>query len=96
MGGPLYTQTWGFYKRNGADVHINSIQDAKDVARIGTYRNDAKMQYLESLGFDNLVPTNRNTNNILHLVSGNIDLWVSSDFNMADLIRQAGVDPRVP
>jgi polar amino acid transport system substrate-binding protein len=91
--GPLYTQTWGFYRRKGADLRIDSIQAAKSVAGIGTYREDAKMQYLESLGFANLVPTNRNINNIVHLVRGNLDLWVSSDFNMAHLARQAGVDP---
>jgi len=93
--GPLYTQTWGFYKHKKNQLKIESMQAAKAVARIGTYRQDAKMQYLDSLGFKNLVPTNRNINNILHLVRGNIDLWVSSDFNMLHLVRQAGVDPGV-
>jgi polar amino acid transport system substrate-binding protein len=91
--GPLYTQTWGLYKHKGSAIHIKSLEDAKKVARIGTYRQDAKMQYLSGLGFKNLVPTNRNINNILHLVRDDIDLWVSSDFNMVHLAQQAGVDP---
>lgn len=45
------------------------------------------------MGFVNLVPTNDNTNNIRHLIRGNIDLWVTSDFNVNHQARQAGVDP---
>jgi len=92
--GPLYTQTWGFYKHKGSPLNINSMQAARNVARIGTYRKDAKRQYLAGLGFTNLVSTNRNINNILHLVQDDIDLWVSSDFNMVHLAQQANVDPQ--
>jgi polar amino acid transport system substrate-binding protein len=91
--GPLYRQRWGFYRRNGADIHIADIDAAKQVDRIGTYHQDAKMQYLESMGFENLVPTNTNTANVRHLVRGNVDLWVSSDFNMPHLAKTAGVSP---
>jgi ABC-type amino acid transport substrate-binding protein len=63
------------------------------VARIGTYHQDGKMLYLQTLGFTNLVPTNKNITNIMHLERGNIDLWVSSDFNMPAIARQAGVSP---
>ena len=91
--GPLYRQRWGFYRWKGANVYIPDMQAARKVARIGTYHQDAKMQYLEALGFDNLVPTNRNITNITHLRRGNIDLWVSSDFNLAHLAWQAGVNP---
>ena len=51
------------------------------------------MQYLQALGFENLVPTNKNITNVTHLQRGNIDLWVSSDFNMPYLARQAGASP---
>ncbi len=91
--GPLYSQTWGFYALKDNGLRIDSLQDAAKVARIGVYRRDAKMQYLEKNGFLNLVPTNDNTNNIRHLILGNIDLWVTSDFNVNHQLRQAGVDP---
>lgn len=91
--GPLYSQTWGFYALRGKGLRINSLEDASRVDRIGVYRRDAKMQYLEKNGFVNLVPTNDNTNNIRHLIRGNIDLWVTSDFNVNHQARQAGVDP---
>ncbi|MCF8053505.1 MAG: ABC transporter substrate-binding protein [Desulfobacterales bacterium] len=91
--GPLYSQTWGFYALKGKGPRIDSLEDAAKVGRIGVYRRDAKMQYLEKKGFGNLVPTNDNTNNIQHLIRGDIDLWVTSDFNVNHQVRQAGVDP---
>lgn len=89
--GPIYSQTWGFYGKNGSGLKINSLEDAKRVARIGTYHKDAKEQYLQAKGFHNLISANKNISNIRHLMDGHIDLWVSSDFNMPFLARQAGV-----
>ncbi len=91
--GPLYRQRWGFYRWHASPIRIADTEAAKQVKRIGTYRQDAKMQYLQALGFENLVPTNKNITNVTHLQRGNIDLWVSSDFNMPYLARQAGASP---
>jgi len=91
--GPLYTQQWGFYGKQGVLFGIKSLEDAKTLPRIGTYRQDAKEQYLKARGFINLVSTNNNYGNVSHLMSGEIDLWVSSDFNMPHIVRQLGVNP---
>lgn len=91
--GPLYTQMWGFYGKKDSGLKIRTLDDAKKVARIGTYYKDAKEQFLQKKGFANLVSTNNNISNIKRIVEGNLDLWVSSDFNMPYLARQAGVDP---
>ncbi len=91
--GPLYAQTWGFYGIKNSGLKIHSLDQAKMVARIGTYNKDAKEQFLQQNGFVNLVSTNKNISNIKRIVEGNLDLWVSSDFNMPYLARQAGVDP---
>ena len=91
--GPLYLQRWGFYRWKGSDIHAPDLEAARQVDRIGTYHQDAKMQFLSAQGFKNLIPSNKNATNIKHLQRGNIDLWVSSDFNMPHLVRQAGVSP---
>lgn len=91
--GPLYSQTWGFYARKDSALNITSLAQAKTVPRIGTYHKDAKEQYLLANGFRNLVSTNKNLSNIRHIMDGTIDLWVSSDFNMPNLARQAGINP---
>ena len=92
--GPLYTQRWGFYKKKDARIDVLTMADAKNVGRIGTYHEDAKEQYLRSLGFVNLISTNNNIGNVQHLMEGRIDLWVSSDFNMPYIVRYAGYDPQ--
>jgi polar amino acid transport system substrate-binding protein len=92
--GPLYSQHWAFYAKKGSDIRIASLDEAKKISRIGTYLEDAKEQYLKRKGFTNLISANRNISNIRHLLSGDIDLWVSSDFNMPYQARQAGVDAR--
>jgi polar amino acid transport system substrate-binding protein len=91
--GPLYSQTWGFYARRDSAIKISSLSQAKSLPRIGTYHQDAKEQYLLTNGFQNLISAKRNQNNIRHLMDGSIDLWVSSDFNMPYLARQAGIKP---
>jgi polar amino acid transport system substrate-binding protein len=91
--GPLYSQTWAFYGRKGSGIRLRSLKQARKIKRIGTYLRDAKGQYLQARGFENLVSANRNISNVRHLVEGKLDLWVSSDFNMPYLVRQAGFDP---
>jgi polar amino acid transport system substrate-binding protein len=91
--GPLYSQTWGFYAKKDSPLKISSLAQAKTVSRIGTYYKDAKEQYLLANGFRNLVSTKKNLSNIRHLMDGSIDLWVSSDFNMPYLAKQAGINP---
>jgi len=91
--GPLYSQTWGFYAKRDSALKISSLAQAKTVSRIGTYYKDAKEQYLLANGFQNLVSTKKNLSNIRHLMDGSIDLWVSSDFNMPYLAKQAGINP---
>jgi polar amino acid transport system substrate-binding protein len=91
--GPIYSQTWGLYGKQGSGIKIKSLEAARRVARIGTYYQDAKEQYLLAQGFQNLVSANKNLSNIRHLMDGSIDLWVSSDFNMPFLARQAGIEP---
>ena len=91
--GPLYHQRWGFYRWKGSNIHVPDMEAAKRVARIGAYHQDAKMQYLLAQGFDNLVPANKNINNVLHLKKGNIDLRLSSALNMPHLVKKAGVSP---
>ncbi|MFO7712936.1 substrate-binding periplasmic protein [Desulfosarcina sp.] len=91
--GPLYLQRWGFYRWKGSGIAVADLEAAKKVGRIGTYHQDAKMQYLKVSGFKNLVSTNKNITNLMHLQRGDIDLWVSSDFNIPHLAHQAGVSP---
>jgi polar amino acid transport system substrate-binding protein len=91
--GPLFTANWIFYGRKGDGLHIASLEDARAVRRIGVYKDDAREEYLRQQGFGNLVSSNRDTVNARRLAEGDIDLWASSDLQMAQIASQAGVEP---
>lgn len=52
--GPLAKHEWVFIAGKKSGISIASLEDAKAVPLIGTYRKDARKQYLEANGFTNL------------------------------------------
>jgi polar amino acid transport system substrate-binding protein len=91
--GPLCTLNWGFYARKGSKLHIASMDDARKVNAIGTYRNDAKEQVLRSLGFSNLDSAPTPDASAKKLMAGRVDLWLTTNLGMPEYARKAGVDP---
>ncbi len=91
--GPLCTSQNGFYAKKNSGIHIDSLEDAKKVGSIATYKEDVREQMFKSWGFTNLVSANKNVSNIKRLLEDKLDFWVSSDFNMPYLAQQAGVAP---
>ena len=91
--GPLYSQKWGFYARQDADLKLSTLDQAAAVPRIGTYSDDAKELFLRAHGFSNLVQSQNDMTAIRRLMAGQLDLWVSSDFKVPYLLAQAGVAP---
>ena len=73
-------------------IKINSLEDAKNVRRIGTIRNDSKEQLLKSLGFTNLEPVSDERMNAKKLMLGRIDLWVNKQPGLKTVCDQAGID----
>src|SRR6056297_545042 len=91
--GPIFSQPWVFYVKKGSGVEINSMEDAEKLGRIGTYLNDAREQYLISLGFENIDSTVNEVNNVKKLASGRIDAMIASPDNFISSCREAGIDP---
>ncbi len=91
--GPLAAKKWVFYKKKGAGVSINSMEDAKKVSAIGTYTDDAKEQTLKKEGFTNLDSATDDTANLKKLLGGRIDLWVAGDIDGIMVAKNEGVDP---
>jgi polar amino acid transport system substrate-binding protein len=52
--GPLLSTTSSFYARSGSGLHIDSLDDARQVAAIGVPRDWYSQQFLEGEGFSNL------------------------------------------
>lgn len=90
--GPIALRKMVFFARKGARIKITSFSDAKKVNSIGTYKDDAKEQFLLKAGFTNLETVINDEINPKKLASGRIDLWISTDIAGLLKAQRAGVD----
>ena len=91
--GPLFASRLDFFARKSDPRRIDSLETAKQVGAIATYRDDSGEQILKSLGFTNLDSSNSPQGNIRKLVSGRVDLWFFHNNGVTRIARKAGIDP---
>jgi len=90
--GPIAQVTWVLYAKSELNISIDSLEDAKKVAAIGTYRGDAREKFLLDNGFNNLYSTTSSSQSLKMLLKGRITLWASSLRNARELTDQANTD----
>ncbi len=75
--GPISTLDIVFFKKVGSAVEISSVEDAKNLSRIGVTKNVATHEILGNMGFSNLdvLQSGSDDKNIKRLVKGRIDVW---------------------
>ena len=74
--GPLDKMEMVFFKRKDSNITLNSLDDARDVNRIGVTKKVANYEILNAKGFKNLdVVGGSDDKNIKKLLKGRIDLW---------------------
>jgi polar amino acid transport system substrate-binding protein len=88
--GPIYSMKSSFYVKKGSNITISSLDDAKKLKKIGTYRDSFNEQYLKKLGFHNLEAVTNNVLNIKKLMSGRIDAIVDTNVTIKELLHKAG------
>ncbi len=93
--GPLAVKRWVLIKKKGNDIAVNSLDDAKKLSKIGTYKDDAKEIFLKKEGFTNLASTSRPELNLKMLVAGRIDAFISDEREAKMLCEKTGVDPNL-
>ncbi len=91
--GPVMETVYGFYARSDSRISVASIDEARKVARIGVYANDARDLILTGLGFTNLDRTTDNITNVKKLMAGRLDLYAGSSTQMDAEARAAGYEP---
>jgi polar amino acid transport system substrate-binding protein len=90
--GPIGHVNWVFVKKRGSPVHIETVDDARSVGAIGTYNQDAREQWLKSLGFANLQSVTTDSVNCRKLLAGRIDVWLTGDIDMNAICHEQGID----
>lgn len=92
--GPIGYVNWVLVKKRGSPVRVDALDDARSVPRIGTYQQDAREQWLKSLGFTNLESVPSDDMNCRKLQAGRIDLWITGDIDMVATCGNQGIDLR--
>lgn len=74
--GPIAPNKWVLFAKKGSGITINSLDDAKKVGKIGTYKDDATEAFLKDSGFTNVDSVLKDDQNVPKLAAGRIDLWI--------------------
>jgi ABC-type amino acid transport substrate-binding protein len=88
--GPIGTNDTYFFTKAGSGITINSIEDAKNLAAVGTVSSWFSDQHLRGLGFNNLVSENNPAIMTQKLLAGEIDAFVCSALTFPDILREQG------
>lgn len=88
--GPVGKNSSILYARKGSGIRMNSLEDTRKVAAIGTTANWFNEQDLKDRGFTNLVSSPLPTDNVRKLMKGEVQLAVFTDITVADIVKNAG------
>lgn len=91
--GPLARWEYVFYKKRGSSITLDTLDAARDVGSIATYRDDAREQFLKERGFTNLDSSPKPMSCARKLLEGRVDLWLDSNLTADQVIRQIGFNP---
>ncbi len=91
--GPIGADEYVFYALKNSALSINSLEEAKKFSAIGVVQDDARHQFLKQNNVTNLKLYLNDAECYRALASGDVDLVVGSSETMAQMARQAGVDP---
>lgn len=93
--GPVSVAKFILYKKKSSRIIINSLEDAKKVRLIGCYKNDVRANILEEHGFENLNKlhgSDAGIRNLRMLLSGRIDLWITSLAAFCEITKKYNID----
>lgn len=88
--GPIASNNWVFFAKKGSGVVVNTLDDAKNVKKIGTYKDDAAELFLKEQGFTNLDSVINDESNVPKLLVGRIDLWIVGELQGIYKAKQKG------
>ncbi len=88
--GPYASLDWAFYSNSKNPVEITTLDDARNVAKVGVLADYSITQYLISESFNNLVYCDNNQDAFSKLLSGEIDLFPSDPLTAEAALNALG------
>ncbi len=90
--GPIAPYKTSFYKLiSRRDIQVSELNEAKQYS-IGCSRDDVITQYLQSKAFKNLSVVSRDTQNIMRLKAGLVDLIAFDEASFTYQVKQLGLN----
>jgi polar amino acid transport system substrate-binding protein len=89
--GPVASNKWVFFAKKGSNLKIRSLNDAKKVKKVGTYKDDATEAYLKGKGFNNLKSVINDDLNVKLLMAGRINLWITGELQGFHKVKAQGM-----
>ncbi|MBF0301967.1 MAG: ABC transporter substrate-binding protein, partial [Desulfamplus sp.] len=89
--GPVAESVWVLYAKAGSGIKLKSLEAAKRLKKIGTYKDDVREQFLKEKGFTNLESVTDDSLNLKKLMDNSIDLWVSSRDRVPFVANEMGI-----
>ncbi len=88
--GSIFEMKSSFYAKKGSEVKISTLNDARKLASIGTYRNSYDEQFLRVKGFKNLDSVNNNVLNMKKLMAGRLEVVTATNISISSMLKRAG------
>ncbi len=93
--GPVASNKWVFFAKKGSGITLSSIDDAKKVGKIGTYKDDAAELFLKAEGFTNLDSVVNDEQNVPKLMADRINLWIVGELQGIYKAKAKGVGDKL-
>lgn len=93
--GPVASNKWVFFTKKGSGITVDSLEGAKAIGKIGTYKDDAAEAFLKEQGFANLDSVVNDDLNVPKLMAGRIDLWIVGELQGIYKAKLQGVSDQL-
>lgn len=91
--GPIGNNVTYFYVRTGSGISINSLNDARNLGKVGTVSSWFSDQRLRELGFTNLESGSDPAVMAEKLLNNEIDAFVCTNVTFPSILRELGYQP---
>lgn len=93
--GPVASNKWVFFAKKGSGITLASLEDAKKIGKIGTYKDDAAELFLKGQGFSNIDSVLDDMQNVPKLMAGRINLWIVGELQGIYKAKEKGVNDQL-
>lgn len=89
--GRLATVRTNFYAKSDSNIAISRLSDAKNVGKIGVYKDTFEELFLKENGFANLDNSAVTPVEVAQkLMKGDVDLWAEINISVGNILEKAG------